>query len=46
VIYQAATDGKKQLRYIAGKDAKLYILLNRLLGNNLIYKMNKKFFNL
>lgn len=46
VIYKAATDGKRQLRYIAGKDAKLYILLNRLLGYNFIYKMNKMFFNL
>jgi short-subunit dehydrogenase len=46
VIYEAATDGKRQLRYIAGKDAKLYIFLNRLLGYNFLYKMNKKFFNL
>jgi NADP-dependent 3-hydroxy acid dehydrogenase YdfG len=46
VIYEAATDGKRQLRYIAGKDAKLYIFLNRLVGYNFLYKMNKKFFNL
>lgn len=46
VIYEAATDGKRQLRYIAGKDAKLYIFLNRLLGYNFLYKMNKKFFNI
>lgn len=46
VIYEAATDRKRQLRYIAGKDAKLYIFLNRLLGYNFLYKMNKKFFKL
>jgi NADP-dependent 3-hydroxy acid dehydrogenase YdfG len=46
VIYEAATDGKNQLRYMAGKDAKMYNLMNKLFGYNFIYKMNKKFFNL
>lgn len=46
VIYQAATDGTSKLRYIAGKDAKMFILFNRLFGYNFIVKMNKQFFKL
>ena len=46
VIYEAATDRTNRLRYMAGKDAKLYNLLNKLLGYGFIYKMNKKFFKL
>lgn len=46
VIYKAATDGKAKLRYMAGKDAKLYDFLNKILGYSFIYKMNKKFFKL
>lgn len=46
VIYKAATDGSNQLRYMAGKDAKLYNLFNKLFGYNFIYKMNKRFFKL
>jgi NAD(P)-dependent dehydrogenase (short-subunit alcohol dehydrogenase family) len=46
VIYEAATDGKNRLRYMAGKDAKLYNLLNKILGYGFIFKMNKKFFKL
>ena len=46
VIYEAATDGKNRLRYMAGKDAKLYNLLNKLLGYGFIFKMNKMFFKL
>ena len=46
VIYKAATDGTKRLRYMAGKDAKLYNLLNRLFGYGFLFKMNKKFFKL
>ena len=46
VIYEAATDGKMKLRYMAGKDAKLYNFLNKLLGYGFIFKMNKKFFKL
>jgi short-subunit dehydrogenase len=46
VIYQAATDGKNKLRYMAGKDAKMYNFMNKLLGYNFILKMNKMFFKL
>lgn len=46
VIYQAATDGKDRLRYMAGKDAKLYHFLNKWFGYNFIVWMNKKFFKL
>lgn len=46
VIFEAATDGKKTLRYIAGNDAKLYSLLNKIFGYRFIYNMNKKFFKL
>jgi short-subunit dehydrogenase len=46
VIYEAATDGKSRLRYMAGKDAKLYDFLNKWLGYNFIVSMNKKFFKL
>jgi NAD(P)-dependent dehydrogenase (short-subunit alcohol dehydrogenase family) len=46
VIYQAATDGKSKLRYMAGSDAKLYQRLSNLFGYNFIVYMNKKFFKL
>lgn len=46
VIYQAATDGTSRLRYMAGKDAKLYSFMNKIFGYNFIFKMNKKFFKL
>lgn len=46
VIYEAATDGKRKLRYIAGKDAKMYDLLNKWFGYGFIVSMNKKFFKL
>ena len=46
VIFEAATDGKKRLRYMAGKDAKLYNLLNKIFGYGFIYRMNRKFFKL
>lgn len=46
VIYEAATDGKDTLRYMAGKDAKLYSLFKRLFGYNFIFSMNKRFFKL
>lgn len=46
VIYEAATDGKNKLRYMAGKDAKMYNFMNKLLGYNFIVRMNKKFFKL
>lgn len=46
VIYEAATDGKNKLRYMAGNDAKLYNLLSKLFGYNFIVRMNKRFFKL
>ena len=46
VIYKAATDGKSQLRYIAGNDAKLYVFLNKWFGNRFMVNLNKKFFKL
>lgn len=46
VIYEAATDGKSKLRYMAGTDAKMYNLMNKLMGYNFIVSMNKKFFKL
>lgn len=46
VIFEAATDGKSKLRYMAGKDAKLYNLLNKIFGYNFIVCMNKRFFKL
>ncbi len=46
VIYEAATDGKNRLRYMAGSDAKMYNLMNKLLGYNFIVNMNRKFFKL
>jgi NADP-dependent 3-hydroxy acid dehydrogenase YdfG len=46
VIYEAATDGKTRLRYMAGADAKLYQFLNKWFGYNFIVWMNKKFFKL
>lgn len=46
VIYEAATDGKRKLRYMAGKDAKLFNLFNKLFGYNFLFNMNKRFFKL
>jgi NADP-dependent 3-hydroxy acid dehydrogenase YdfG len=46
VIYKAATDNKRKLRYMAGTDAKMYDLLNKILGYRFVYLMNKKLFNL
>ena len=46
VIYQAATDGSRRLRYMAGKDAKLFNLFNNLFGHNFINKLNRQFFKL
>ncbi|MBU3676714.1 MAG: SDR family oxidoreductase [Chitinophagaceae bacterium] len=45
-IYEAATDGKNKLRYMAGKDARMYNLLNKVFGYNFIVWMNKRFFKL
>lgn len=46
VIYEAATDGSKKLRYMAGNDAKIFDLMKNLFGYNFIFKMNKRFFKL
>jgi hypothetical protein len=46
VIYEAATDGKSKLRYMAGRDAKMFDLMKNILGYNFIYKMNNRFFKL
>ena len=46
VIFEAATDGKSKLRYQAGKDAKMYNLMNKVFGYRFIFFMNKKFFKL
>ena len=46
VIFEAVTDGKNNLRYMAGKDAKLYNFLNKWMGHNFMVWMNKKFFKL
>jgi len=46
VIFKAATDGKSKLRYMAGKDAKMYNFMNKVFGYNFIVYMNKKFFKL
>lgn len=46
VIYEAATDGKSKLRYMAGSDAKMYNLMNKIFGHNFMVSMNKKFFKL
>lgn len=45
-IYEAATDGKSKLRYLAGKDAKIYNLLQKTLGYSFILNMNKRFFEI
>lgn len=46
VIYEAATDGSNKLRYMAGSDAKLYHVLNKIFGYSFIFFLNKKFFKL
>ena len=46
VIFEAATDGKSKLRYMVGKDAKLYNFMNKWLGNKFMVSMNKMFFKL
>ena len=46
VIYKAATDRSKRLRYMAGNDAKLFNLFNNLFGHNFINKLNRRFFKL
>lgn len=44
VVYRAATDGKKQLRYIVGSDAKLIFRLRRWFGHKMFIRIvNWKF---
>lgn len=43
-VYMAATDGKKQLRYIAGKDAKMYYRLRQMFGYKFFMKQMSKAF--
>jgi hypothetical protein len=42
VVFKAATDGKKQLRYLAGKDAHMLYQIRRLFGYKLFMKLMKK----
>jgi len=46
VIYTAATDGTDTLRYLAGKDAKLFWGMRRWLGYQFQMKQLKKFFGI
>jgi len=46
VIYEAATDGTGKLRYMAGKDARMFDLFHKLFGYGFIFKMNKRFFKI
>jgi NAD(P)-dependent dehydrogenase (short-subunit alcohol dehydrogenase family) len=44
VVYTAATDGKSQLRYLAGKDAKMMYRMRKLLGYKFFMKQIRKAF--
>ncbi|PTT78337.1 MULTISPECIES: SDR family oxidoreductase [unclassified Chryseobacterium] len=44
VVYEAATDGKNQLRYFAGEDSKQTIALRRQVGDQVFFEENKKRF--
>lgn len=44
VIYQAATDNRNKLRYLAGKDIRLFAKVRRLLPEGLFMRMVKKTF--
>ena len=46
VIYEAATDGKDTLRYLAGKDAKQFWFARRWFGYKFQMKQVKKYFGL
>jgi NAD(P)-dependent dehydrogenase (short-subunit alcohol dehydrogenase family) len=46
VIYEAATDGKNTLRYLAGKDAKLFWGMRRWMGYQFQMKQLKKYFGI
>lgn len=44
VVYQAATDGSQQLRYIAGKDARKMYQVRKLFGYKFFMKQVRKMF--
>ena len=45
VVYEAATDGKDQLRYVAGEDAKAIYAMRLQMGDEAFRKMmNQQFF--
>lgn len=45
VVYEAATDGKDQLRYIAGQDAKALLGQRKAAGDEAVHKfIDKSFF--
>jgi hypothetical protein len=45
VVYEAATDGKDQLRYVAGADAKATYAMRRQMGDEAFRKaINQQFF--
>lgn len=45
VVYTAATDGKSQVRYVAGKDAKMLFRIRRWMGQAMFMKqIRKRFF--
>lgn len=44
VVYEAATDGKNQLRYFAGEDSRQTIALRRQVGDQVFFEENKKRF--
>jgi hypothetical protein len=46
VIYEAATDGKDTLRYLAGKDAKQFWFLRRWFGYQFQMKQVLKYFGI
>jgi short-subunit dehydrogenase len=42
VVFRSATDGKKQIRYLAGKDAHMLFQIRRLFGYKLFMKLINK----
>ncbi|MEL7119610.1 MAG: SDR family oxidoreductase [Bacteroidota bacterium] len=46
VIFKATTDGRKKLRYAAGKDAKLFMGVLRVFGDNAVQRLLKSYLKL
>lgn len=46
VIYKASTTTSKKLRFVAGNDAKMLLLMRKMLGVNLVMTIARKRFNL